>query len=132
MADLTAKANVGAGTDKLLTFVNGSNQHTGAVVLVDTNGQRHQSIDELVEALEPERQAKRANKKKVIAERYPAEPAQPVEIPSAGEIDLSAIKQAGEDAERALLVSGQIRTTVVQAVEDEAAVALLMMLLEGR
>lgn len=94
--------------------------------------QRRRSIDDLVESLEPERQAKRANKKKVVTERYPAAPIQTVEIPAAGEIDLSAIKQAGDEAERALLVSGQIRTTVVQAVEDEAAVALLMMLLEGR
>lgn len=38
MAEIVAKANVGAGTDKLLTFANGSNQHAGAVVLVDTAG----------------------------------------------------------------------------------------------
>lgn len=94
--------------------------------------QQRRSIDALIDEFEPERQAKRPNKKKVVAERYPAAPIQAIEIPAAGEIDLSAIKQAGDEAERAFLVSGQIRTTVVQAVEDEAAVALLMMLLEGR
>lgn len=94
--------------------------------------QQRRSIDALVEELEPERPAKRKNKKTAVVDRYPAIPVEPIAIPVAGQIDLSSARQAGESAERAMLVSGQIRTTIVQAVEDEAAVALLMMLLEGR
>lgn len=52
MAELTAKANVGSGTDKLLTFVNGSNQHAGAVVLVDTNGDPIATLPVSAQALE--------------------------------------------------------------------------------
>ncbi len=52
MAELTAKANVGAGTDKLLTFVNGSNQHAGAVVLVDTDGNAIPTLPVSASALE--------------------------------------------------------------------------------
>lgn len=37
-SELTAKANTGAGTDKLLTFENGVGKHAGGVVLVDDAG----------------------------------------------------------------------------------------------
>lgn len=93
---------------------------------------RRESIDSLVDSLEPERPAKRKNKKTVVVDRYPANPVEPTAIPVAGQIDLSAAKQAGEDADRAILISGRIRTTVIQAVEDEAAIALLLMMLEGK